>query len=204
MYLVSTRVWACGCADTRAGARAWAASASGCSRRSERIGVSITCMRVCVRACTSVRWLCGGRGWHARVVRGRSIHFTKLRALPEWLGRCKLLENLCVPRPPPRAASRACRAGRWAAPRGVGCGGGGVASRRPRPSPARACLAPAADRRALGVGPSRSGRPHGWARRTAGGPELAALPAAADWPSLKRLCVPTRPRQCADAWAGGS
>ena len=45
------RVWASACADARAGARARVASAVGCDRRSECIGVSITCMRACVRAC---------------------------------------------------------------------------------------------------------------------------------------------------------
>ena len=50
----------------------------------------------------------GGRGRpHARAVRGRSIASTKVRALPEWLGRCKLLEELCVPRPPPDTHARA-------------------------------------------------------------------------------------------------
>ncbi len=56
-----------------------------------------------------------------------------------------------------------------------------------RPSPARAWLAPLSDQRALGVGRSRPARPHGWARRDARNSELAALPAAAEWPSLKIL-----------------
>ncbi len=56
-----------------------------------------------------------------------------------------------------------------------------------RPSPAHAWLARAADRRAVGAGRRRPARPHGWARRWAGNTELAALPAAADWPSLKQL-----------------
>jgi hypothetical protein len=38
----------------------------------------------------------GGRGPHAHVVRGRIISSTKVKALPEWLGQCKLLETLCV------------------------------------------------------------------------------------------------------------
>ncbi len=80
-------------------------------------------------------------------VRGRIIYNTKVKALSESLGQCKLLETLCVPRPPPATAVRdrggagaallrvRCRAGRWAAARGVGCAGGGVACRRPRSSP---------------------------------------------------------------------
>jgi hypothetical protein len=40
-------------ADARAGAPAWGASASGYNRHSECIGVSITRMRVCVRACVA-------------------------------------------------------------------------------------------------------------------------------------------------------
>ena len=64
----------------------------------------------------------GGRGRTRAAVRGRSIGGTKVKALPEWLGRCKLLETLCVrARPPPcafrlRCAAAACAAaaGRWA------------------------------------------------------------------------------------------
>ena len=47
---------------------------------------------------------------------------------------------------------------------------------RPRPTGARE-----------GVGPSRPARPHRLARRDASNTELAALPAAADWPNLKTL-----------------
>ncbi len=46
----------------------------------------------------------GRRGPHARAVHGRSIDYTKVQALPEWLGQCKLLEELCVPRLPPPCA----------------------------------------------------------------------------------------------------
>jgi hypothetical protein len=142
---------------------------------------------------------------HARAVRGRSIYGTKVKALPEWLGKCTLLEELCV-RPRQAAASRVrdgagaallrvrCRAGRRAAPRGVGCG---VAGRRPRPSPVRACLAPASDRRAIGEGRSRPARPHGGtqgrarhrARGAAGGGRVAqpegtvSAPAGDAWPT---------------------
>jgi hypothetical protein len=60
----------------------------------------------------------GGRGPHARAVRGRSIGSTKVKALPESLGQCKLLEELCVPLPPPPppcafAAVPALRCGAW-------------------------------------------------------------------------------------------
>ncbi len=102
--------------DVRVGVRLWrvrarwAASALAYNRRSECTGVPITSMRVCVRACMHGHFprivhvcpsVCGGRGQHARAVRGRSIGGTKVQALPEWLGQCKLLEELCVPRPPP-------------------------------------------------------------------------------------------------------
>ncbi len=97
---------------------------------------------------TSAHWLRGGRGPHVRAVRGRSISGTKVTALPEWLGQCKLLAFLCVSARRRAAAVRVrggagaalrvrCRTGRRAAPRGVVCGGGGVA-----------WLAPAADWRA--------------------------------------------------------
>ena len=56
-----------------------------------------------------------------------------------------------------------------------------------RPSPARAWLAPAADRRALRGGPEPLGAAARSARRWADNTELAALPAAADWPNLKTL-----------------
>ncbi len=95
------------------------------------------------------------------------------------------------PRPPPCAfvvvpALRVrCRV-RWAAPRGVGCGGGGVAGRRPRR--ARARMAGAGMRPARGRdGPEPLGAAALVARRSASNTELAALPAAADWPNLKEL-----------------
>ena len=122
---------------------------------------------------------------HARAVRGRSIGSTKVKALPESLGQCKLLETLCVP-PSPCAASRVC--------------GGGGAALLPRalphlalghtawPSPARAWLARAArPARGTGWGRSRPAAAARFARRHAIRSELAALPAAVDWPKLKRL-----------------
>jgi hypothetical protein len=142
----------------------------------------------------------GGRGPQARAVRGRYIVGTKVEALPEWLGQCTLLEYLCVPRPPPPppcacAAVPAAALLRVALPRrALGPSRAALAAAAAalpvvgrRPSPAHAWLARAADRRAFAVGRSRPARPHGWARRFADNTELAALPAAADWPSLKRL-----------------
>jgi hypothetical protein len=82
----------------------------------------------------------GGRGPHARAVRGRHIRATKVKALPESLGRCKLLETLCVPPaalplfafaavPARRCCASAAAPGARSAPRGVVCGGVGVAGR---------------------------------------------------------------------------
>ncbi len=99
----------------------------------------------------------GGRGPHARAVRGRVIRFTKVRALPESLGQCKLLEELCVP---PAAVRDRGGAGaallREALPRrapgpphaALDAAAGALPGVGRRPSPARAWLARAADRRA--------------------------------------------------------
>jgi hypothetical protein len=87
----------------------------------------------------------GGRGLHARAVRGRVIHSTKVRALPESLGQFKLLEELCVrDAPPPRAFAVPALLRVRAAPRGVGCAAAAVRVRggraphahvsRPRPT----------------------------------------------------------------------
>ncbi len=96
-----------------------------------------------------------------------------------------------------RARSRRCRRctaargagapGAGAEPRGVGCGGGGVAGRRPAAEPAHAWLARAADRRASAAGPEPPGAAARSACRHAGYTELAALPAVVDWPSLREL-----------------
>ncbi len=139
-------------------------------------------------------------------VRGRSISSKKVRALPEWLGQCKLLETLCVPRPPRRRRARSRAA--------VRVRGGFGAALLPRALPRRALnLNHAALDAAAAVSPvvgrGRARRAHGWrarptgarygvgpeppgaaarlARREAGGTELAALPAAVDWPNLKTL-----------------
>jgi hypothetical protein len=122
------------------------------------------------------------------------------------------------PTPPRRrlARSRRCRRcaaargaavpGRRAAPRGVGCGGGGVAGRRPRPSPAwHGWHARPTGAREGWAGAARRGRTVGAqgrgqhrARGAAGGgrvaePEVPVSAAAAAIP---------RPGRCADAWAG--
>jgi hypothetical protein len=161
-------------------------------------------MRVCVRAMRSdFLWLRSVRP-HVRggtrcAVRGRHITSTKVTALPEWLGQCKLLVTLCVPRPPPppcafaavpalRCCAWRCRAGRWGrrhAALDAAAKALPVVGRRP--SPARAWLARVADRRAVGGGPEPPGAAAQLARRDAGGTELAALPAAADWPNLMYL-----------------
>jgi hypothetical protein len=45
---------------------------------------------------------------HACAVRGRYIFSTKVKALPEWLGQCRLLQTLCV-RARRRCRTRRCR-----------------------------------------------------------------------------------------------
>jgi hypothetical protein len=133
---------------------------------------------------------------HARAVRGRSIDSTKVQALPESLGRCKLLERLCVPRPSPppctftavpapQCCAWRCRAERRTARRRM------RRRRRCRSSAAaepRARMAGARSRPARGRdGPEPPGAAARSARREAHNTELAALPAAAEWPSLKTL-----------------
>jgi hypothetical protein len=52
---------------------------------------------------TSAHWCEAGAG-RTRARCGRVISGTKVKALPDWLGQCKLLEGLCVraAAPPPR------------------------------------------------------------------------------------------------------
>ncbi len=69
---------------------------------------------------TSAHWLRGGRKPHGRAVGGRWIASTKVRALPEWLGQCKLLETLCVP---PAAAAAVRVSGGAGAARGAAAPG---------------------------------------------------------------------------------
>jgi hypothetical protein len=204
-----------------------ACECGGCARGCARVGLHLpqgsvaapnapVCLsraRGCVfRACavtfhgfgpfapTSAHRRAAGAGRHAGAVRGRYISGTKVRALPEWLGQCKLLEELCVPRPSPpppcafavvpalRCCAWRCRAGALEPPRAalyaaaaaLPVVGRGRAPRahgwRVRPTGARS-----------GLGRSRPARPHRRARRFASDTELAALPAAADWPNLKTL-----------------
>ncbi len=162
------------------------ASASGYHRRSERIGVPITRMLVCVRAMRGdFPWLRpvrphvrpssrGGRGrTRARCAAGPSTA-RRFRRSPSRSASASSWWACAsrARRRRRRARSRRCRRGaaaRGAAvpsagaePRCVGCGGGGVAGRRPSAEPrASARLARAADRLASGVGRSRPARPHG-------------------------------------------
>ena len=194
MYFGAASRRACGravAAGARAGALARAASASGYNRRSECVGVPITRMRVCVRAMRGDFPVASARSAprlpivarrarpHARAVRGRSISSTKVKALPEWLGQCKLLEQLCVPRPPPRRRARLRRCGRCAAARGATAPGRWGRAARRWMRRRRRCRSSAVGRAprahgwrarptgwAFAVGRSRPARPHG---RRAGG-----------------------------------
>jgi hypothetical protein len=138
---------------------------------------------------------------HARAVRGRSIYATKVKALPESLGQCKLLEFLCVRarrrRAPPPCALAAVPALRCCAWR---CRDGELGDttrrwmrrrRRRRSSAggrARARVAGARGRPArVHGGPEPPGAAARLARRRADNTELAALPAAVEWPKLKTL-----------------
>jgi hypothetical protein len=161
----------------------------------------------------------GGRGPHARAVRGRRISDTTVKALPESLGQCKLLETLCVPRPPPppcafaavpalRCCAWLCRAGapgrsarRWMRRRRR-------CRRRPRPSPVHAWLAPPGRPARVGGGPkaARRGRTVGAqgrvqlrARGAAGDGRLAEVEVTV---SAAAAALP-RPCRRADAWRAG-
>jgi hypothetical protein len=168
MYFGAAYRRACGRAFVRMRARVrprGAASALGYNRRSERAGVPITRMRVCACLRGDFPWLRpvrphvgplsrGGRGPHACAVRGRWISSTKVKALPEWLGRCKDLEELCVLRPPPAVRV---------------CGGAGAALlpralRRRALGRRRAALDAAAAALPV-VGRAGAPRAHGWRLR---------------------------------------
>jgi hypothetical protein len=163
----------------------------------------------------------GGCGPHARAVRGRYIASTKVRALPESLGRCKLLEELCVPHPPPppcaiaavpalRCCAKRCRAGAL----GPHCAVSNAAAVAlpvvgRRPSPARERLARAADRRAIGGGPEPPGAAarlgaQGAVQHRARGAAGGGRVAEPEVPVSARAAALTRPRRCADAGSGGS
>ena len=76
------------------------------------------------------------------------------------------------------------RAGRWAAPRG----GDAAAAALPVAATRIACARGRPAR--VSGGPEPLGAAALVARRYAFDTELAALPAAVDWPNLKTLCVP--------------
>ncbi len=105
---------------------------------------------------------------YLRTVRGRDISSTKVKALPESLGQCTLLEHLCVraAAPPPCAcpvvpALRCCAAAPGARLRHAASDAAASALALPvsaGPSPACACLQPAFDRARWGwVGAARRG-----------------------------------------------
>jgi hypothetical protein len=189
----------------------WAASASGCSRRSERTGVPITrnagaCLGHARRLSTaSARSpprppIVARRARAARARGARQVHLRhEGEGAPRVARPVQALGGTVRPAPA-AAAVRVCggagaaplrvalpRRGAGAEPRGVGCGGGGVSARRPSAEPTHAWLARAADRRAVRGGPEPPGAAARWARRSAYNTELAALPAAADWPKLREL-----------------
>jgi hypothetical protein len=97
--------------------------------------------------------VCGGRGrMQSRAGYGRHIGFTKVKELPESLGKCPLLEKLCV-----RAAA--------ACARGFACAGLPCQ----RATPARA-LGVSARHGAARLGRSRPAEPRVRARRVGAGP----------------------------------
>ncbi len=136
--------------------------------------------------------------------RGRSIASTKVKALPEWLGQCKLLETLCA---------RACRRRRLARSRRcpahallrLRCRAGALGcttqrwKRRRRRCRSSAAAKPrssmfrnAADRRAVGVGRSRPGRPHGWragTRATPSSRRCRRRSSGRTWRQCERPCL---------------
>ncbi len=141
-------------------------------------------------------WLCGGRGPHARAVRGSDIAYTKVTALPDSLGQCKLLQFLCVmPAAPPPCAFAAVPALRCCACAAAPGAGPHQARWMRRRRCCRSSAAPSQHTHggrpwptgALGGVPEPPGAAARLARRDASNIELAELPAAAEWPSLKYL-----------------
>ncbi len=213
MYFGAASRRACGravAAGARAGAPAWLTSASGYSRRSERIGVPITRMRVCLRACVATFHGCGAfdrtsahcctAGAGARARGARQVHpLHEGEGAPRVARPVQALGATVRPPPPPPppcafAAVRALRRCACAAAPGAGphrAASDAAAAVLPvvgrRPSPRAHGWHPRPTGAREGVGPSRPARPHRLARRSASNTELAALPAAADWPNLKTL-----------------
>ena len=131
----------------------------------------------------------------AHAVRRRDISSTKVKALPEWLGQCTLLEILCVP---PAAGLAAVRGGaaRSVADlfcrrlRGAAAAAGPTGFTRERGVADRGYARARRGRpglRASAAGPRPLGAAARLARRYAHYSELAALPAAVEWPNLKSL-----------------
>jgi hypothetical protein len=184
-------------------------------------------MRVCARACVVsspwfrpvrahvLRWLRGGRGPHARAVRGRDVHFTKVKALPEWLCQCKLLETLCVPRRRPAAVRVGGRAGAALLRVALPCRAPGRAARRWVRRRRRCRSLGAAEPRARMAGArGRPARGRGWPEppgrgRTVGaqgralhrdrGAAGGGRVAQPEDPVSAAAAALTRPRRCADA-----
>ena len=119
---------------------------------------------------------------HAHAARGRYIDQTRVTILPDWLGQCRSLEELCA-----ATLRRLADIGAWGAAAAWAAQGQlGWAW------PARAgAAAHGAEAAAHGTaGRMRGRRPvtgSGRARRYASATGIAALPAAADWPNLKFL-----------------
>ncbi len=202
-------------------------SASACNRRSECTGVSITRMRVCVRAMRGLRWMSSARSTRPPIVarRARAASARGARQdhrLHEGEGAPRLARKVhelgvpVRPAPPSRRLARSRRCRRCAAPRALPrrvlgrttrrwrCGGGGVAGRRPR----RAPRAHGWRARPTGARPGRAGAARrGGTGGAQGGKRHRARSAAGGG----RLAFPeeivsapaaalTRPRRCADAW----
>jgi hypothetical protein len=174
MYFGAASRRACGravAAGARAGALARAASASGYNRRSECVGVPITRMRVCVRAMRGDFPVASARSAprlpivarRARAARARGARQVHLLHEGEGAPRvARPVQALGDPVRPAAAAAVRVRGGAGAAlPRvraapGAGPAPCGVDAAAAVLLPAR-MSAPAADRRALGVGPEPLG-----------------------------------------------
>ncbi len=119
---------------------------------------------------------------HAAAMHGRDIASTKVKALPESLGNSALLESLCV-------HARRCRGERvWRCRCSAAVSCRTLDAATSPTSRGLLRIGAGADRvYALSDGPRPLGAAAWLARRDASNTELAALPAAADWPKLKKL-----------------